>query len=99
MRVIAWKTLRDFADEHPQALVPLRVWCRLVESGMFAGPADVRRVFGTRVDFLPDDVVVFDVGGNKYRISANIRYRLDRLFIRAVMTHEEYERRTARGSL
>ncbi|WP_310571602.1 type II toxin-antitoxin system HigB family toxin [Gemmatimonas sp.] len=99
MRVIAWKSLRLFAQKHPRALVPLKVWCKLIESSEFADPADLKRLFGSNVDFLPNNVVIFDVGGNKYRISASIRYRLNMLFIRDVMTHAEYDRRTKGDSL
>lgn len=99
MRVIAWKTLRRFAEKHPRALVPLKVWCKLMESSEFADPADLKRLFGLNVDFLPHNVVIFDVGGNKYRISVSIRYRLNMVFIRDVMTHAEYDRQSRRDSL
>ncbi len=99
MRVITWKRLREFATKHPHALEPMKVWRKLMEAHSFAGPADVKRVFGTNVDFLPGHIVVFDVGGNKYRISVNIRYELGRVFIREVMTHTEYDRRTTSGTL
>lgn len=36
------------------------------------------------------DCVIFDVGGNKYRIIAKVRYQKHILFIRIVLTHEEY---------
>ena len=98
MRVIAWKSLRVFAQRHPRALVPLKVWCKLIQCSC-ADASDVKRLFGRNVDFLPDGVVIFDVGGNKYPISANIRYRLDCLFMRDVMTHAEYDRRTRNDSL
>src|SRR5258707_1242148 len=72
MRVIAWKRLREFAGVHPAALEPLKVWTSLMKSQSFAAPSDVKRAFGGTVDFLPDGVVVFDIGGNKYRLSVNI---------------------------
>jgi mRNA interferase HigB len=65
----------------------------------FQSPADVKRVFGSRVDFLPNDLVVFDIGGNKYRLSVNVRYRIGCVFVREVMTHDEYSRRSARSTL
>ena len=99
MRVITWKRLRAFAEIHPHALEPLKVWRRLLESYRFQSPAEVKEVFGSRVDFLPNDLVVFNVGGNKYRVSVNMRYRMGCDFVREVMTHEEYDRRTSRGTL
>ena len=34
--------------------------------------------------------VVFDIGGNKYRLIAEINFSRDVLFIRRIMTHKEY---------
>lgn len=42
-----------------------------------------------------DDVegrVVFNIGGNKYRLIAVIRYELSLVIIQRVLTHEEYDR-------
>jgi mRNA interferase HigB len=36
--------------------------------------------------------VVFDIGGNKYRLIAMIRYAKRKLYIRHVLTHREYNR-------
>lgn len=37
-------------------------------------------------------ITVFDVGGNRYRIAAVIHYDKQRLYVRQVMTHAEYDR-------
>lgn len=42
---------------------------------------------------------VFDIGGNKYRLVVDMRYDLGRIYIRHLLTHEEYDRRTRDGSL
>jgi mRNA interferase HigB len=36
--------------------------------------------------------VVFDIGGNKYRLIAEINFSKRVLFIRAIMRHQEYEK-------
>ena len=61
-------------------------------------PNEVRADFGS-ADFLKNGVTVFNVGGNKYRLSVTIRYDMQKVFIRHVMTHEEYDRRTKDGTL
>ncbi len=33
------------------------------------------------------------IGGNKYRLVVDMRYDLGRIYIRHVLTHEEYNRR------
>jgi len=42
---------------------------------------------------------VFNIGGNKYRLIVDMRNDLGRIYIRHVLTHEEYTRRTQGGSL
>ena len=37
-------------------------------------------------------LTVFNIGGNKYRLIASIHYNRKKVFIRAVLTHPEYDR-------
>ena len=37
-------------------------------------------------------LTVFNVGGNKYRLIAAIHYNRRKVFVRAVLTHPEYDR-------
>lgn len=39
-----------------------------------------------------DGFTLFDVGGNRYRIAAVIHYDKQRMYVRQVMTHAEYDR-------
>ncbi|MFN7920239.1 MAG: type II toxin-antitoxin system HigB family toxin [Bryobacteraceae bacterium] len=39
---------------------------------------------------------IFNIGGNKYRLAVFIKYQPGRVYIRHVMTHQEYERRFGR---
>lgn len=39
---------------------------------------------------------VFNIGGNKYRLSVEINYESQMIFIRLIETHEEYSRRLKR---
>jgi mRNA interferase HigB len=50
----------------------------------------LRQTFGA-ADYV-DGFTLFDVGGNRYRIAAVIHYDKQRLYIRQVMTHAEYDR-------
>ena len=48
----------------------------------------MKQSFNT-ADFVPH-YVVFDIGGNKYRLIAKINFSRRVLFIRGIMTHAEY---------
>lgn len=37
-------------------------------------------------------VVIFNVGGNKYRVIAAVHYNRRKVYIRHVLTHAEYSR-------
>lgn len=99
MRVISWRRLREFAEAHPKALAPLKAWSKVMQSQTYLDPNALKRTFGKRVDFLADEIVVFDVGGNKYRISTNVRYHAQRTYVRRVMTHTEYDAASKDGTL
>ena len=92
MQVIAKRTLRLFWQRHPQAEGPLRAWHAAVSRAKWQGPADVKVGFGATVDFLVDNRLVFDIGGNKYRPVAHVAYRFKRVLIKFVGTHKEYDR-------
>ena len=92
MQVVARRTLRQFWERHPQAKGPVEVWFALVSHTDWTGPADVKRQFGTTVDFIGDNRAIFDLGGNKYRLVVHIAYRYRRVLVKFVGTHAEYDR-------
>ena len=49
-------------------------------------------MFGATVDFLADNRVIFDISGNKYRLIAHVAYRHQRVLIKFIGTHAEYDR-------
>lgn len=51
----------------------------------------MQQVFGNRIDVV-ENFTVFDIGGNKYRLITYIDYVKNKIFIRHVLTHAEYDR-------
>ncbi len=93
MRIIAVSTLRDFwhlpgRGDSEQAL---RAWVHIVKAADWSNPADVKCMFRS-ADILPNDRLVLDIRGNKYRLIAAVYYRGKRVFIRFIGTHAEYDR-------
>jgi len=54
-------------------------------------PADVKREFGT-ASVLRDGRVVFNIGGNKYRLVVWINYPYRVVYVRFIGTHAQYDR-------
>ena len=92
MQVIARRTLRQFCERHPRAERPVRAWFAVVSKARWTGPADVKRQFGTSVDFVGDNRLIFDLGGNKYRLIVHVSYRFGRVLVKFVGTHADYDR-------
>jgi mRNA interferase HigB len=90
VKIISNSALRAFAAQHPQAQVPLQGWRRVIEKNRFDTWAALKAAFNT-VDKV-GDLVVFNVGGNKYRLIAHIRFEKQIVYIKAVLTHTEYDR-------
>ncbi|WP_291826804.1 type II toxin-antitoxin system HigB family toxin [Bosea sp. (in: a-proteobacteria)] len=92
MQVIARRTLREFWEREPHAEMPLRVWYALVTKASWAGPKDIKAQFGTTVDFVGDNRVIFDIAGNRYRLIVHVAFAYQRALIKFVGTHKEYDR-------
>jgi len=69
--------------------VPLIRWFRVVKNTQFGSFAELRAVFPSA-----DKVgkwVVFNVGGNKYRLITSVHFNRSKLYVRDVLTHREYD--------
>lgn len=93
MRIIAVSTLKNFWSQpgRGDAAEPLRAWVRVVQAAEWTTPADVTATFRS-ADILKSGRVIFDIGGNKYRIVAAVHYRGKRVYVRFIGTHKEYDK-------
>ncbi len=98
MHIITQTRLRTFAAEHPHADAPLRAWEAIMRAKKYKTPHEIRADFAT-ADFPGNARVVFDIGGNKYRLVTKILYRAGRVLILHVLTHSEYDRLMKLGKL
>jgi mRNA interferase HigB len=90
VRVLARRTLREFWEQpgRGDAEQPLRAWFAEARRATWRTPADVKAHFGS-ASVLRSGCVVFNVGGNKYRLVVAVRYSAGIAFIRFVGTHRE----------
>lgn len=92
MQVIARRTLKEFWARHPRAEAPIRAWLAVATAAQWANPAEIKRAFGGSVDFFGDNRIVFDLGGNKYRLVIHVSYTFGRILVKFIGTHAEYDR-------
>jgi len=93
MRVISKARLKEFWESvgHASAEGPLRAWYTHVNNKRVSWESwgDVKVSFASAS--LVGDCVVFNVGGNKYRLVSRVRYATHKVFVLKVMTHREYD--------
>ena len=90
MKIISNSALRAFVADHAQAEAPLQGWRRVIEKNRFASWAELKTAFNS-VDKV-GELAVFDIGGNKYRLIAYIRFEKQIVYIKAVLTHRDYDK-------
>ena len=90
MRVISRKTLREFWEQHPDSESPLSRWFKLMENTDFTSFEDLRTTFPAADKV--GDLIVFNIAGNKYRLIVAIHFNRGRVYVRHVLTHQEYNR-------
>lgn len=90
MRIISNSALRVFSRRHPRSDEALQGWRRVIEKNSFSNWMSLKKAFNT-VDKV-GDLTVFDIGGNKYRLIAYLRFDKQIVYIKAVLTHGDYEK-------
>ena len=90
MHVVSHKAIRIFCEEYPHARSAMDHWYRVIKRATWSSVAEVKQSFRTADCVAPH--VVFDIGGNKYRLIAEMNFMRRVLFIRSIMMHKEYEK-------
>ena len=89
MHVIAKKPLKEFWVKHPDSKKPLEAWFRTIERSIFKAWSELKATFPTADKV--GDRIVFNIGGNKYRLITVIHFNRGKVFVRDVLTHKEYD--------
>jgi len=102
MRVISKRRLREFWEKHSDARRPLEAWFKTAEKADWKEFADVRTTFSS-ASGVPLNcgitAIVFNVGGNKYRLVTRIEYIFHVIYVKMVLTHPQYDTNKWKGEL
>lgn len=90
VHVISRKALRLFWEQHPDGETALRRWLKVMSHSEFKSFAELRAAFPAADNV--DDWIVFNVGGNKYRLVTSIHFNRGKVYVRHILTHQEYDR-------
>ena len=94
MHIIAKSRLRKFWKSNTNyldAVEPLTEWYRHFDKATYLTPQEIKQVFGN-ASILKGGRVVFNIGGNKYRLIVAFDYERQVVFIKFIGTHAEYDK-------
>jgi len=94
MHVIARGALRAFSESSPayaDSRSPLVEWFRHMERATYLTPQALEAELRT-ASILKSGHVVFNIGGNKYRVVLAIDYQRQLAKVRFVGTHAQYDK-------
>ncbi len=90
MHIITRKRILDFAQNYPNCATALDSWYRIIKHSNCSNFAELRAIFPS-ADHV-EGLTVFNIGGNKVRLVAAVHYDSQKLYIRCVLTHSEYDK-------
>jgi len=90
MHVISRKALRLFWEQYPDSKNALSRWFKIMDRSEFDNFDSLRATFPSADKV--GELIVFNVGGNKYRLIASIHFNRGKVYIRQVLTHPDYDR-------
>ena len=90
VHVISEKALREFWQKHADAKDPLRSWLTAAKRAKWRNLSEVRQTFNSAD--VAGIYTIFNIKGNAYRLITAIHYNRQKVYIRHVFTHAEYDR-------
>ena len=91
MRVIAVRTLRNYAKRKKEVEQPLILWYNEACKASWENSNELKEQF-RNASVISGKRLVFNIHGNKYRLIVDIEYYLQIIFIVWIGTHAEYDK-------
>jgi len=90
MRVIDRSTLTTFWQQHVDAEGPLKAWFAEAKKATWQTMADIKQQYRS-ASIIDSERVVFNIGGNKYRLVVKFWFPGQTIWIKFIGTHKEYD--------
>jgi len=91
MRIVTFKRIKNFIEKHIDSKTALEEWYFKTTKAEWRNLSDIKKNFNN-IDYVGNNRFVFNIKGNNYRLIAIIIFCLQKVYIRFIGTHAEYER-------
>jgi mRNA interferase HigB len=89
MVIISRPVIREFIARFPLSANALNEWYFKTKASDWSKFTEVKKSWNS-CDSIGNDRYVFDIAGNHFRLIAMIHFKRRTLYIRRILTHEEY---------
>ena len=96
MKVISLKIIRDYIKKQSSAKQSLLSWYYEALDAKWKTPQDIKNQYNS-ASFLENNIVIFNIKGNKYRLVTKIAYNTQIVFIKWIGIHSEYNKINFKG--
>ncbi|WP_235015370.1 type II toxin-antitoxin system HigB family toxin [Oceanicoccus sp. KOV_DT_Chl] len=92
MKLVGKKKIDEFSTRHPPSKGPLRAWVEEVESASWETSHDIKQRYAS-ASFLAQNTVIFNIGGNKFRLEVKVQYQASVVMVIDINTHAIYDKK------
>lgn len=89
MKLLRRQILQEFKEKHSDVRSQLDAWEAEVKKAQWTTPYDIKLRY-PKASILKNQLVVFNIGGNRYRLLVQVSYKNGMIFIKNLGTHSEY---------
>jgi len=91
MRIVSKKTLVDYHIRHAESKIALEEWYKKVSKAKWQNLNELKQHF-LSADYVGNHQVVFNIKGNDYRLVAIVIYISQKVYIRWIGAHAQYDK-------
>ncbi|WHF51121.1 type II toxin-antitoxin system HigB family toxin [Chryseobacterium gotjawalense] len=91
MRIVSFLKIKDFVLKYPDAEIALKDWYARTKGESWMNFAEIKNSFNS-VDYVGNNRFVFNIRGNHYRLVAIIIFASQKVYIRFIGTHSQYDK-------
>jgi mRNA interferase HigB len=89
--IITSRTINEYCEKYPEATQALRKWYSDFSKTDFSSTNELKSVY-RNASIVGDNRVVFNIGGNKYRLVVRVSYLYKAVMIKWFGIHQEYDK-------
>lgn len=96
VRIVSFKRINEFSEKNGSAKIALAEWYYKTKASNWDNLIDIKQTFRT-ADYVGNNRFVFNIKGNNFRLVAIVIFASQKVYIRFIVSHAEYDKINARS--